>query len=122
MEDDITRGLTPAQVDALAEVQLITQAANPQREIAELRKANWNVQVGFLEANIIICIYMCSLEPWFPSLFIRPRYRLSLRMRPAATSMQRLPLEVAARHLLASSKWSWTTLFKVPQPLDALQL
>lgn len=46
MEEELTRGMTAEQVEALAEVQMVTQAANPQREIAELRKANWNVQVG----------------------------------------------------------------------------
>ncbi|CAE6438132.1 unnamed protein product [Rhizoctonia solani] len=44
METDITRGLAEEQRQALAQVQEVTGAANPQREIAELRKANWNAQ------------------------------------------------------------------------------
>jgi hypothetical protein len=47
MDSDITRGLTEEQRQALTEVQVVTQAANPQREVAELRKVNWNVQVSF---------------------------------------------------------------------------
>ncbi|KAG8688050.1 hypothetical protein FRC11_006167 [Ceratobasidium sp. 423] len=46
METDITRGLTEEQRQALAQVQEVTGAANSQREIAELRKANWNAQTA----------------------------------------------------------------------------
>ena len=48
MDEGLTRGMTAEQVEALAEVQMVTQAANPSREIAELRKANWNVQVSLV--------------------------------------------------------------------------
>ncbi|QRW07164.1 hypothetical protein RhiLY_06163 [Ceratobasidium sp. AG-Ba] len=46
MDEEITRDLTPQQMEALTEVQTVTQAANPRREVEELRKANWNVQVA----------------------------------------------------------------------------
>ncbi|KAG8791126.1 hypothetical protein FRC12_010111 [Ceratobasidium sp. 428] len=46
MADDVTNGLTPQQLEALTEVQTVTQAANPRREVEELRKANWNVQAA----------------------------------------------------------------------------
>ncbi|CUA77150.1 hypothetical protein RSOLAG22IIIB_12570 [Rhizoctonia solani] len=46
MDTDITHGLTEEQMQALTQVQEVTGAANPQREIAELRKANWNVQTA----------------------------------------------------------------------------
>lgn len=46
METDITHGLTEEQLRALTQVQEVTGAANPQREIAELSKANWNTQVS----------------------------------------------------------------------------
>ncbi|CUA77351.1 FAS-associated factor 2 [Rhizoctonia solani] len=46
MDTDITHGLTEEQLQALTQVQEVTGAANPQREIAELRKANWNVQTA----------------------------------------------------------------------------
>ncbi|KAG9080444.1 hypothetical protein FRC06_006569 [Ceratobasidium sp. 370] len=46
MADDFTSGLTPQQLEALTEVQTVTQAANPRREIEELRKANWDAQAA----------------------------------------------------------------------------
>ncbi|KAH7338362.1 hypothetical protein B0J17DRAFT_662227 [Rhizoctonia solani] len=46
MESDITRDLTEEQKQALIQVQEVTGATNPQREIAELRKANWNAQTA----------------------------------------------------------------------------
>ncbi|KAJ1305126.1 hypothetical protein OPQ81_000163 [Rhizoctonia solani] len=46
MEADITHNLTEEQQRALTQVQEVTGAANPQREIAELRRANWNVQTA----------------------------------------------------------------------------
>ncbi|CAE6461440.1 unnamed protein product [Rhizoctonia solani] len=46
MENDITRGLSEGQRQALSQVQEVTGAANPQREITELRKANWNAQTA----------------------------------------------------------------------------
>lgn len=65
MDSDITRGLTEEQKQALTEVQVVTQAANPQRELDELRKANWNVQVSSLyphisdisETNYLFCSF-----------------------------------------------------------------
>ncbi|KAG8738088.1 hypothetical protein FRC10_007299 [Ceratobasidium sp. 414] len=46
MEEDFTSGLTPQQLEALTEVQMVTQAANPRREVEELRKANWDAQAA----------------------------------------------------------------------------
>ncbi|EUC57317.1 UBX domain protein [Rhizoctonia solani AG-3 Rhs1AP] len=46
MDMDITHGLTQEQLQALTQVQEVTGATNPQREIAELRKANWNTQTA----------------------------------------------------------------------------
>ncbi|CAE6426200.1 unnamed protein product [Rhizoctonia solani] len=46
MEIEITRGLTEEQKQALTQVQEVTGATNPQREIAELKKANWNAQTA----------------------------------------------------------------------------
>ncbi|CAE7221633.1 unnamed protein product [Rhizoctonia solani] len=46
MDADITHGLTEEQLRALTQVQEVTGAENPQREIAELRKANWNAQTA----------------------------------------------------------------------------
>ncbi|KAG9120551.1 hypothetical protein FRC07_003909 [Ceratobasidium sp. 392] len=47
MADDVTNGLTPQQLEALTEVQTVTQATNPRRDVEELRKANWNVQSAY---------------------------------------------------------------------------
>ncbi|ELU41126.1 UBX domain-containing protein [Rhizoctonia solani AG-1 IA] len=46
METDIVGSLNEDQQRALVQVQEVTGAANPQREIAELRKANWDVQTA----------------------------------------------------------------------------